>query len=390
MTSNRKSQWPVFFGAAVLVAGAALSVTISAMSASNVREKNRRAFVRKAESFRDAVRRELHLEIEVLESIRSLHGLSEQISPEQFEEFLQKGMAYQRRILQGFGFVQRMNHRERLLREASGDSEYALKFKVLDVSSDGEILPAPRRPVYFPLTYQTPEKALGVPVGYDFGGRTACRRAIETFETSESTVTGGKALDVVEGSRGSSKAVGYYVFSPILYAQIPGTPLKTREPGYLVGFAVGIIRPDELVNRAAERLPDAQLEASLARGQSGKQYGMAHEFTDVIRMAGADWFFACRPGPGFEQQADSFQPLLILLLGLTVTAFIGGEFLLVARRTKKVERDVQERTLQLREAKQKLEAENAERRRLEREIIEVGNREKLRVGQDLHDSLGQK
>jgi signal transduction histidine kinase len=62
----------------------------------------------------------------------------------------------------------------------------------------------------------------------------------------------------------------------------------------------------------------------------------------------------------------------------------------MASRGRKIEQIVQARTTDLLAAKAMLEREMSERMRLESEILEISSREKLRVGQDLHDSLGQK
>jgi two-component system CheB/CheR fusion protein len=54
-----------------------------------------------------------------------------------------------------------------------------------------------------------------------------------------------------------------------------------------------------------------------------------------------------------------------------------------------LESRVIERTFELQAAVDALEAEMAQRQRLEREVIEIGEHEKERVGQDLHDGLCQ-
>jgi PAS domain S-box-containing protein len=54
-----------------------------------------------------------------------------------------------------------------------------------------------------------------------------------------------------------------------------------------------------------------------------------------------------------------------------------------------LERRVRERTAELHEANRELSSEIAERMRLEREIIRISEREKRRIGQDLHDGLCQ-
>jgi PAS domain S-box-containing protein len=61
----------------------------------------------------------------------------------------------------------------------------------------------------------------------------------------------------------------------------------------------------------------------------------------------------------------------------------------IRRLNQELELRVVERTSELRAAVDQLETQIAERHRLEREILEISEREKSRVGQDLHDGLCQ-
>lgn len=54
-----------------------------------------------------------------------------------------------------------------------------------------------------------------------------------------------------------------------------------------------------------------------------------------------------------------------------------------------LEKRVEERTMALQQANEKLREEAAMRRRLEEEILHISEHEKQRIGQDLHDDLGQ-
>src|SRR5262249_46856610 len=54
-----------------------------------------------------------------------------------------------------------------------------------------------------------------------------------------------------------------------------------------------------------------------------------------------------------------------------------------------LERRVEERTIELMAANASLQRESAERQRMAREMLEVSDREQRRIGQDLHDGLGQ-
>lgn len=60
------------------------------------------------------------------------------------------------------------------------------------------------------------------------------------------------------------------------------------------------------------------------------------------------------------------------------------------RSHEELEQRVRERTRDLSEANVKLKSEMAERRRLEHELLEITEKERRRIGLDLHDDLGQK
>jgi len=61
----------------------------------------------------------------------------------------------------------------------------------------------------------------------------------------------------------------------------------------------------------------------------------------------------------------------------------------ILKLNQKLETRVLERTVELHDTVKELKAEIAERQRLEREILEISEREQCRLGQDLHDGLGQ-
>ncbi|MDZ4403613.1 response regulator [Prosthecobacter sp.] len=61
----------------------------------------------------------------------------------------------------------------------------------------------------------------------------------------------------------------------------------------------------------------------------------------------------------------------------------------IRRLNEELEKRVEERTRALQQANQKLRQEAAMRRKLEEEILHISEHEKQRIGQDLHDDLGQ-
>lgn len=61
----------------------------------------------------------------------------------------------------------------------------------------------------------------------------------------------------------------------------------------------------------------------------------------------------------------------------------------LSRARSELEQRVFERTAELATANRRLEGEMAERKQMEKEVLDIGSRERQRIGRDLHDSLGQ-
>ena len=372
------SRWPWMLACLVAISGITLSILLRHTRIALDRQAADKIFRAEALRMKDAVAQETSLSIEVLDSIRQLHAISDQISSEDFGEFVEKGMVYQRRILGVFGFIQRLDAVTRELLESS-TPEPSLQIVELDPSGGFRL--AGQREEYLPLTYQDPANGLGIPVGFDFLSIKEYRDAIERMARTGNSVLGGPALN-------SASPTSYYIFSPILYHTIHG--IAIQPPGYLVGFTVALFQPALLLDRARGSVPVQGLDIHLlppgapATAATGSLF-----YEGTVRVADQDWIFRCEAGEAYLKVRASRQPDLILAVGLLITGLLTFELLLIAGRAQRTERLVRSRTRALHEAKLLLENEMAQRARLESEILDISNREKLRVGQDLHDSLGQ-
>ena len=319
--------------------------------------------------------REIQLFMEVLDSIRQLHTLSDQVSAEAFDEIVRKGMIYQRRILGAYGFAQRIPHGLR----ADYEERAGKPRGIVRADGRGGFAPAPPREEYFPLTYQTPPGGLGVPEGYDFGARSEDAAAIAAMRQLGVFALGGSPAETAAGGDGGG---GIYMFAPILYS----TGAAGNE---LVGFAIGLFQPRHVLATAMGDRPSglaARLEAAAGRASPDGTFHFEREFS----LANQEWRFVAEADPAYWAAARSRAPQALVAAGAAISLALSGALLWMAGRARRIEALVGKRTAELAEANRKLEAAMEDRRELEDEVLRIGGHEKARIGRDLHDSLGQK
>ena len=386
----KPARWPWAVAAAVLVFG----VMLSLYAWRALRRIERRAmeddFRAQAAALAQRVAREVKMIEDVLVSISHLHTISERISSEDFAEFVEKGMHFHREVLGAFGFVQQIDEETRVLLETSETN--ALRILRRDPEHSGRFVGAPMVGIYYPLTYQYPKNGLGLPLGFDFGSDPVYAQSLSKMIEGRAPVVGGPAPGDGVGER-------LFLFAPIVY-MVLSEPNRQPVGHSVVGFTVGLFDPLALVTRALGGAP-----VFLERAGWSVEWGMRVEsrlsesklqeaerivYDVVIPVADMPWEVR------FSAKRSAFLPVgrqpstTALIIGLVATFGISAELLMLAGRGRRIEKLVESRTAALREAKEQLEKEMHRRRELEEELLNISLREKVRVGQDLHDSLGQK
>ncbi|HMO03948.1 MAG TPA: CHASE domain-containing protein [Kiritimatiellia bacterium] len=360
----------------ILIGGLGATWIGSRISGNRHHEEIRRIFTAEATSMRNLVARQVETYQEVLQAIGLLHDLSAQITERDFEEFSSKGLAFQRNILGAYGFAQRMPHAVRAELERTGQPALT----VLDPAGDGTFRPAATRPEYFPLVHEQPAEALGFPVGADLASLPGFADAIVRLSSRDSPVLVHQIrLQQNDGS------VGHFMLSP-LYQDAGARVLS--------GFTLAVLWPQQILERA---LADIAVKDVLVRFYDPAMHadpdphnpsGIA--VTQTIPVADAVWRFEARAADEYLRARSTALPGLILGAGSAITLLLAATIAILAGRTRRIETAVSQRTRELKEANARLSDAMHERMRLESEILEISEREKQRVGQDLHDSLGQK
>ena len=363
----------------VLAAGLALTAGATLSLRHQARRQARRDFEAEAESAHQRTLRELQLYMEVLDSIRRLHGLSDQVSTAAFEEIVHKGMLHQQRVLGAYGFAQVVPAADRAAAERQGSP-------VVESDGRGGYTSAPPRAAYFPLTYQTPPGGLGVPNGYDFGSEPAGQEALSLmFRHAIFTIAPATPSPAAPDAE-------YRLFAPTLYLTDGGTAIPS-------GFAVSLFRPAPLLATAADGLrglalrllppgpaADAARTAADANTAADTRWLLARD----VALGHQLWLFAADSDASYWLALSPRRPLAAAALGTLLSLALFLWLWGTARQTAQVERLVRRRTAQLADANRRLAALMEDRRQLEATVLRAGEEERTRIGRDLHDSLGQK
>lgn len=363
---------------ALILAGVAASITAWTLAQRSEDRALAAAFEREAQGYQERVDQEVRLFMEVLDSIRHLHTISERISRDDFREFVTKGMVYQQQVLGSFGFALHVPAEQRAAFEQSPDGSAPL----LEPGAAGSLVPAGPRSDYFPVTFCWPPEQPLLRVGLDLTAREPDRRAVARMQDTGALVLGSELSDP-DHERG-----GRLAYSPIFVQVQTETEASVF---YLRGFAFALLQPDAILHRV---IPPSVADYARIElrppGASAEATGPEPVFSAPLVVAGEPWTFRCLAQPGYRAARRTRQPETFLVAGLVTTALLALLFGQLAGRARRVEKLVAERTAALSEANRELAAEREECLRLEHEILEVASREKQRVGQDLHDSLGQK
>ncbi|HWX19799.1 MAG TPA: PAS domain S-box protein [Candidatus Binatia bacterium] len=157
-------------------------------------------------------------------------------------------------------------------------------------------------------------------------------------------------------------------------------------------FARGVSLPGRVwEQRRAIWVPDVKQEPALQRRNAalhaGLQSALAFPIQNASDFFGVLEFFTVR-----RVEEDATLRSMMAAVGSEIGQFIQRRNAEDALRHAHAELElrVQQRTAELKAANAKLQAAITDRKRLENELLEITEKERRRIGLDLHDDLGQK
>jgi PAS domain S-box-containing protein len=234
-------------------------------------------------------------------------------------------------------------------------------------------IPLPRgaRPVYHPILYLEPATERGFSLGYALDATPAVRALFERAAQADRAVFGASRLDIGDGHAVAHGFILRQVQTTSSYADP-----RSRGAAAHTGFVVLRVNLEAALKAATEHLQAQDLRiaifddsqgggrramfstprepASAAQETAGAAEALRHE--KALPLLGASWRIVFTPTPSYLSRHYSWNPWLVFLFGLTLTAWV---LLLVGfwqRRAERMQRVVDAGAQALEKTRQQQEA----------------------------------
>ena len=196
--------------ALVLVTGCLLSAA-AFMLVDKIGEAQRKAdFTRAADDRIFAVRRAIDQDLEVLRSLASFMESAGDIDRERFRSFVTPAISRHPSI-QALEWIPRVSAAERDAYEQSARNDGFAGFQISERQSQGLMVPAGRRAVYYPVFYVEPYQGNELALGFDLASNAARLEALEASRDSGLAQASGPITLVQE----SEQQYGFLAYAPI-------------------------------------------------------------------------------------------------------------------------------------------------------------------------------
>ncbi len=409
MTSGHEHPWRVYLPIAfvallgVLVTGQAFNV-VSGWEHQRVEQ----AFRSAATDRILMVEREIEESLGVVQDVGSLFDTSQRVGRREFRTFV--GPALKRYTsIAALQWIPRVAASERTLFEAQARKSFS-RFSLVETSQAGDLVKAVQRPVHFPVLYVQPYQFNREMLGLDLASDPMILEAMQQARDAGQMQVSPAITLQWEGRI----EYGFVARLPVYHKTgtdeaeaedeedaVPDTPELRQQ--LLRGFAAGIFRIGDIVERALQNLTPSGVDMSIydITGAAERQYLYHHssrrrsadlvaysprederqenrEFIQTIRVANREWEVLCSVIPG-AFQPDPWSGWATLAGGLSFTALLMVYLATLLGRAAKIEHLVTERTTQLVELNKELNNEISERLNAEMELQQLNETLEQRV-----------
>ena len=351
-----------------LIIGAVLSGALFFNLHANENRRLQALFESQAEILTLAIQQETDQQVELIESLSAFFNASNMVTREAFRAFNAVHLAHDEAI-QALEWVPRVRHEDRAVWMAAAEDDGLVDFDIRERDENGLLVPASERVQYFPVFFVEPMEGNEYALGYDLASEPDRLAALELSASTGSPVATAPIILIQE----SGEQASFLIFWPIY-----NDPDLGHREDNLSGFTLGVFRAGDLLNSAIGEL-DIQSQAFLTikdLGSGNELYRSPGETPSPIgftsdgnlELATRNWQIEFQSTPAFEIANRSNTSWVVLVGGLLFSGLVSLYFYQQANRTQIVEQLVDQRTNQLSEALNQLQAESRQRAQAVRDL----------------------
>ena len=355
------------------LAGIVFSLTVSHMVARQEQLNIQSQFNQAAKDRVQAASHAMSANVLVLESIHSLYLVSDEVSREEFRNFVQPFLNKVPGI-QALEWIPRVSHTERAAYEQAARQDGLEDFHITVRRQQGRMHPAPVSKEYFPVYYVEPLERNEAAVGFDLASNQTRKAALD-HSRDEAAVVGTARITLVQEKQ---RQYGFLIFLPV-YApdRVPETLAKRRET--LRGFALGVFRIGDIIENAIVGLQEKNVTIAIydldaTEGErflyacnayeekqdavrDGRSAPLAFKgiepWRDQVIVGGRRWSLVCMPTAEFLSRRRRVS-WGVFIGGSILSVLLGAYLAGLVRQSKRPERVVAERTAALSNSERRL------------------------------------
>ncbi|MEG4084120.1 CHASE domain-containing protein [Microcoleus sp. POL10_C6] len=365
--------------ALTLCTGTSLSLAAAAVVWHSENQRMQAQFHQQADRLNVALQQSINKNLEVLYSLEGFYRASTEVTREDFKHFAQPALA-RNTAIHSVNWIRRVPAAQKAAYERTIRAEGFPAFQVYERTPDKKQVKAKVRSEYFPIIYREALEEDNKVIGFDVASSPDRKAALEKSVNTGKIGASGRIRLV------SNNQPGLQVFLPV-HRRTTSADNSVNGRQNLMGVIAGLFQITSMVDSSLESLnldkinfylydnSAIEKERFLVRYDSqakqlidnpkhekpelanirGKICQNPSACTRLFNVADRQWRLLVLPGKGYQSMRTHQGSLAIGAIGLLMTGSLTIYLLMSLERTAKVEQQVYDRTIQLKQRTAELE-----------------------------------
>lgn len=281
---------------------------------------------------------------------------SEEVTRAEFKKFV-NGLSLQNKYIQVVEWLPKIKDEQRSDYEKSQREYYGEDFSITEIKAKGEIIPATKREVYYPITFLEPEWDNNLAVGFDPSGSSVGKAFIKKAIISGQS-QGRRPIEILRNS-GYTRA--FIVYQPV-YTNLDNTKTLDPSESEVLGFVNVVLRVEDFIATIFGSTETENFHLQWQDTETGKyyfdnsvEYSAPFKHVIDINVSGRDMKLIFTPTPNFIEQSATQVVAIAMVTSLVLASLFSILILNITARTSRIQSEVKLRTEELEIANHKLE-----------------------------------